>query len=507
VTVKLRDYQKNAVDTVCATARAGQKRIVVCQPVGSGKTEVMAELCRMAKRPLVIAPLLDLMRQARDRLQLRLDERCDIEQGGMRAEHIPALRERVIVGSRDSLLSNDRYKGKAYEDVSLVLVDECHVGITPRLEAMLRTFEAQGATVVGFSATPYKGKGKALRFWPRPQIVYSLMDGIGDGYLVPPKCFLSEAKSLDMTLVDEVAGEWDKNQLAAVLTAEHVVQEISSLVLQTHRHKPSVVYAASVRQASLLAEVFERYDKKVALVHSRQNMVVRKENMDAFLTGQTKIIINVGILGYGWDHPELRNIYMAAPTRSLSRYEQRLGRGTRALPGVIDPDMTKEERLAAIASSDKPHFNIYDITDSSRSHQLLNALDVLDAKSRTCAKRREQITSGLSMEGTDALEAIKEADAVDLAAMEAEVKALKEKRRALLVGVNFDHSSRDLFAEAQEKKGRAWRMLYGKYKGQRLDSLPESYLSWVHDSAKKPSPFKAAVKKELDRRKQGTGAA
>jgi superfamily II DNA or RNA helicase len=262
-----------------------------------------------------------------------------------------------------------------------------------------------------------------------------------------------------------------------------------------------VVYACNVRQAKLLTEVFERYDKKTSIVHSKQNLVERKDNMDAFLKGETKIIVNVGILGYGWDHPELRNIYMAAPTRSLSRYEQRLGRGTRALPGVIDPDMSKEERLAAIAASGKPHFNIYDITDSSRSHQLLSALDVLDAKSRACAKRRERISSGLSMDGTDAVDAIREADEFDLAEMEAKAAELREKRRALLVGVTFDHNSRDLFSEPEEKKGRAWRMLYGKYKGQRLDSLPEGYLQWVHESSKKDSPFKQAVQKELDRRK------
>lgn len=500
MTVQLRDYQQSAVQNVCSAARAGDRRIVVCQPVGSGKTEVMSELCRRARYPLVIAPLVDLMKQARDRLELRLGERCDVEQGGMRAEHIQGLRKRVIVGSRDSLLSHSRYKAKAYERVSLVLVDECHVGITPRLEAMLRHFEDAGATIVGFSATPYKGRGKALRYWPRPQVVYSLMEGIQDGYLVSPKCYLSEAKSLDMRLVDEVCGEWDKAQLAAVLTAEHFVQEVSSLVLQTHARKPSVVYACNVRQARLLAEVFERYGTPVSLVHSHQNLVERQDNMQAFLTGQSKIIINVGILGYGWDHPELTNIYMAAPTRSLSRYEQRLGRGTRALTGVLVPGMTRDERLAAIAASGKPHFNIYDITDSSRSHQLLNALDVLDAKSRACAKRRERIGSTLSMDGTDAVEAIREADEFDLAEMEAKAAELREKRRQLLVGVTFSHDTRDLFSEPEGKRGRGWRMLYGKYKGQRIDSLPEGYLQWVHESTKKDSPFKQAVQRELERR-------
>jgi superfamily II DNA or RNA helicase len=445
------------------------------------------------------------MRQARDRLEDRLGEECDIEQGSFRAGTTSSFDgwfdRRIIVGSRDSLLSNSRFTASVYERITLVVVDECHVGMTPRFEAMLQWFEQRGATIVGFSATPYKGKGKALRFWPRPQVVYTLMQGIDDGYLVGPKCFLSEAQSFDLTKIEQIEGQWNKAQLAAVLTAEHFAQEVVGLALQTYAGQPSVVYASNKRQARLLCEVFERYAVRTSLVHSSQSPEERFANMQAFVSGETKIIVNVGILGYGWDFPELRNIYMAAPTRSLSRYEQRLGRGTRPLKGTIDPDMSRDERLAAIAASGKPHFNIYDITDSSRSHQLLSALDVLDAKSRACAKRRERISSGLSMDGTDAVDAIREADEFDLAEMEAKAAELREKRRALLVGVTFDHNSRDLFSEPEEKKGRAWRMLYGKYKGQRLDSLPEGYLQWVHESNKKDSPFKQAVQKELDRRK------
>lgn len=504
--MQLRENQRSAVDAVVKAAKRGERRIVVCQPVGSGKTEIIAELCRMARRPLVVAPLLDLMRQARDRLQLRLGEKCDIEQGAMMAESIEGLRRRVIVGSRDSLLSRARYKAQAYSDVSLVCVDECHVGITPRLEAMLEHFQGRGATIVGFSATPYKGKGRPLRWWPRPQVVYSLRQGIDDGYLVSPKCFLSESTALDMSRVDEVAGDWNKRQLAAVLTAEHFVQEVTSLVLQTHNGQPSVIYAACVRQAELIAEVFGRYGTPISIVHSKQNPLVRKDNMDAFLSGQAKVIVNVGVLGYGWDHPDLRNIYMATPTRSLSRYEQRLGRGTRPLAGVIQPEMTKAERLQAIRESEKAHFNVWDITDSSRKHQLLSALDVLDAKILE-SKRRRELSKELaaSEEGVALEDAVRELDELEAAELEEKREALREKRKGLIVGVTFEHDSRDLFAEpVEQKKKRGWRMLWnGKYRGELIENIPSGYLRFVMKSAKKKDAFVDAVSRELARRDAG----
>jgi superfamily II DNA or RNA helicase len=498
--VVLRDYQISTVREVCRAAKQGDRRITFCLPVGTGKTEVIAELCRLARYPLVIAPLIDLMHQAKSRLEKRLDEPCDVEQGGMYAESIEGLRNRVIVASRSSLLSRRRYAARAYERVSLVMVDECHVGITPKMEEMLQWFEARGATVVGCSATPYKGKGKGLRYFPRPQVVYPLREAIDDAYLIPPKCFLSEATSFDLTMVDEVAGEWDKKQLAAVLTAEHCAQEVTSLVLSTYKGQPSVVYAHCVRQAKLLVEVFQRYGANVSVVHSKQDLVERKANMAAFVGGDSKIIVNVGILGYGWDFPHLRNIYMAAPTRSLSRYEQRIGRGTRPLPGVISSDMTKEQRQAAIAASDKTHFNVYDITGASSKHQLLSVFDVLDHQLRKSPARRERLAGTLSAEGVDPLEAIREADAFEQAELEAQASALMEKRKQLIVGVSFDQHTRDLFAEPEGQKRRGWRMMYGQYKGVRLDSIPAGYLSWVLQSQRKETPFKAAVRRELGRR-------
>ena len=503
----LRDYQRQAVEDVCIAAKRGERRITVCQPVGTGKTEVICELFRLAKRPLLIVPLLDLMRQWRDRLEMRLGEECDIEQGGNYAEHIFGLRNRCIVASRDSLLSNDRFKASAFADVSLVAVDECHVKITPQMEQLLLWFESNGATVVGFSATPYKGKGKGLRYWPRPQSVYTLRQALDDCYLVPPRCFVSEAKSLDMTMVDEVAGEWDKRQLANILTAEHCAQEVTSLVLSTFKGLPSVVYAHCIRQAKLLVEVFGRYGCKASVVYSKQNEIERQANMDAFLSGETKIIVNVGILGYGWDHPELRNIYSAAPTRSLSRLEQRLGRGTRPLTNTLHPEMNRDERERAIRESAKDHFNYWDITGTIRNHQILSVFDVLDHKLRKSPTRRERLQASLSASGTDVLDAIREADAADHAALEAQTKELLERRKNLIVGVTFEHGDRDVFAEPENKpKQRGWRMMYGQYKGVPLVDIPKGYLTWVLQSQKKDTPFKGAVRKELDRRQESQAA-
>lgn len=498
-----RPYQVASRDAVVRAAKSGAKNAVVCSPVGSGKSLMMADLCAVAKRPVVISPSLTLLNQLHGNLGKWLGEPVDVEQGNRRAEYVLGLKRRVVVASKDSLLSRDRYKSRAFDGTSLVMVDECHIGVTPSMVKILRHFEERGAFVVGFSATPYKGKGRPLPYWNRPCFSYSLLDAINDGWLVRPKVFLSEVKSIDLRLVEEVAHEWDKAQLEAVLTAEHAVQEIASLVLQTSRGlEPSAVYCHSVLQAKLVAEVLTRYGRKVSLVHSKQPDEERKANMDAFTSGESKIICNVGVLAYGWDFPELRNIYNAAPTQSIAKYEQRIGRGTRALPGTIRNDMTVEQRLAAIAASAKPNFNIYDITDSSRAIQLVNALDVLDAASRENRERRLRMMAKME-EGSDVVEEARDQDRIDEEQRLLAAQELKEKRQRLIVGMTFDHDARDPFAQPLEsRKRRGWRMLWGPYKGELIRDLPTGYLKAVHGKQKKASPLIRAIGAEIQHRER-----
>ena len=498
----LRDYQVAQCSAVYREARAGRGRTVINSPVGSGKSAVIAELCRRAKKPLVISPALSVLDQLSANLSDWLGEFVDVEQGFRRVSGNSMMRSRVIMASRNSLLSRSRYRRSAFNDRTLVVFDECHIGMTPPMMEMLEWFEGQGAYVVGLSATPYKGKGKPLPWWSRPCYAYSMIDAIRDGWLVRPRGIMTAASSLDLRVVEDAAGEWNQSQLAAVLNDEQVVHEVANLVMQTFRGQPSAVYCQNIQQAKLLAEVIERWGYTPALVYSGQQPEDRKAHMEAFRDGHTNIICNVNVLAYGWDHPRLKNIYNAAPTRSLPRYEQRIGRGTRPLKGILQPGMTKGERLAAIADSDKPFFTIYDITDSSSHIQLVNALDVIDAKARENPKRRAKNNSGMSEE-VDLLQEVDRRDEEETFEQQLAKAEMEEKRRKLIVGYTFDHSTRDLFSAPENGRSRrGWRMLWGKYKGELLRDLPTGFLQHVADGIRKQTPFKNAVQREIRDRQE-----
>lgn len=77
----LRDYQIAQCSAVYREARAGRGRTVINSPVGSGKSAVIAELCRRAKKPLVISPALSVLDQLSANLSDWLEEFVDVEQG------------------------------------------------------------------------------------------------------------------------------------------------------------------------------------------------------------------------------------------------------------------------------------------------------------------------------------------------------------------------------------------------------------------------------------------
>ena len=71
---------------------------------------------------------------------------------------------------------------------------------------------------------------------------------------------------------------------------------------------------------------------------------------------------------------------MLRPTKIRSLAVQAYGRGTRPLNGVIDASMTKEDRLAAIAASDKPNMLILDVLWLTDRLDLIKPVDLITTR-------------------------------------------------------------------------------------------------------------------------------
>ena len=174
--------------------------------------------------------------------------------------------------------------------------------------------------------------------------------------------------------------------------------------------------------------------------------------------------------------------------------------------------MTREERLAAIAASLKPTWQLHDITSTVKFHEPITAIDILMAGPRDIiqkAKDKDDGDKGKTIEELDAdvAEAVAEQEAMEKLLREEE----KKRRRELVVGVTFDSQSRDLFAKADAKdpKVRTYRVLFGKYKGMPLYSpeVPDSYLRWAIEKARLTPFWLQVYRQELQRREERRATA
>jgi ATP-dependent helicase IRC3 len=503
---QLRPYQREGILKIRSSFARGHKAVMAVLPTGMGKTRLFTVLPRDGARVLVICPQIELVRQTSDTIRALRRRVAGLEQASLRWDG-----EDWAVACYASLIAEGRYK-KFLGKIDLVIVDECDDKFSKKFRDMMQDFIANGARVLGVTATPFRGgknESALFGFYEDVPFCLELRDALDQHWLVRPKVYVHRVKSVDFSSLSKTKTDFSPAELDALLTKEQCLHDIAALVNQHHKRSHGVVFCASVLQAKALRDLLvTRHGKKVSCVWGTQNEDERNDEIKKFKSGENSLIVNCNVLGRGVDIPEINEIFNARPTKSKARYLQAIGRGLRTLGGVLANAMTLEERKAAIAASAKPDFVIHDITNTCEFHQPIVAIDVLLAGPK-------EIIDKIKEDQQDAEEpaTIEELDA-DLAEeieahkeMERLAKEAEKKRRAeLIVGVTFDSRQRDLFDPATAKRPnvRTYRAIFGKWKGYPLNSplIPDSYLEWAIEKARLTPFWFRVYQQELERRQE-----
>lgn len=465
-----RPYQVTADERVWEELQRTDKTALYLA-TGTGKTEIAALLLKRdwsGKGALFIAPRRELVRQSADRLTLRGVE-CGVEMADQRSD------EKITVACYQSLQSRQRYK-KFLGTVGLVVVDESHLNYSKSNLEMLAEFRSWGAKVCGMTASPPKKKDIVLReHYGNAAYVYDYAQAVSDGYLVPCQMHLCILEDLDLSGFKASFGgvdpDFNQTRVARLMEAKAIVAGVGSMVEQYWEGMPSVVFCASIAQAELVRDDLWGRGIQGSIVHSQMDQEEQQLHLKDFMSGKSDIVINVGILTLGWDAPHVRKLFVARPTASSCLYTQIFGRGTRCFPpGVIDGLDRVDDRLAAIAASAKPFFEVYDITDSSRHNDLKTALDVLrpslDDRLMKRVRRRMQSAPIAPQQLDPIIEEERKAMAAEQAAIDREEM---RKRASVYVGGKVVAYERDTFADAEGRTHKRikdyWWMPYGRFKG------------------------------------------
>ncbi|MBU1587573.1 MAG: DEAD/DEAH box helicase, partial [Actinobacteria bacterium] len=237
-------------------------------------------------------------------------------------------------------------------DAKLVVIDEAHRAGSPSYTQILRwlgiTRDAAGSKterpLLGLTATPYRGvnedvnKQFVARFGERR--LNALDDDDPIGQLIDMKV-LSKIKHqlLDGVTVSDAPTEgltggrtWDDVSPAILRKLGDNLDRTQLLVDHIMLQNPTwpiLVFTPSVVSAHVTAALLQSLGRNSTAVDGAMRGQERRRKIDAFKSGETRVLVNCDLLTQGFDAPQVRALYIARPTFSPNRYVQMVGRGLR----------------------------------------------------------------------------------------------------------------------------------------------------------------------------------
>jgi type I restriction enzyme R subunit len=392
-TCQLRYYQDNAVTKVLEAIAAGKDRILLTLATGTGKTAIAFQIAwklfhskwtvRQARRPMANpddarTPRILFLADRNILADQAFNAFNAFEEEALIRINPDEIRKKGKVPKNGSVFftifqtfmsgpNDSPYFGEYPQDYfDFIIIDECHRGGNKdesTWRAIMDYFKP--AVQLGLTATPKRDiNGDTYAYFGEPVYVYSLKDGINDGFLSPFK-----VKEISTTIDeytyepdDEVqSGEIDEgrvytdaefNRIIEIKEREaYRVKLFMEMINQNHK---TLVFCATQIHAAAIRDLINQQVKiknafyccRVTADDGKLGEQYLKYFQDNEKTIPT-ILTTSEKLSTGVDAPEIRNIVLLRTINSMVEFKQIVGRGTRLYDG-------------------KDYFTIYDFVKAHR---------------------------------------------------------------------------------------------------------------------------------------------
>jgi len=251
----------------------------------------------------------------------------------------------------------------------LIIIDECHRGGANNegnWRGILDYFAP--AVQIGLTATPKRNdNADTYAYFGDPVFIYSLGEGINDGFLTPFK-----VKRIKTTLDDYIytsddqviEGEVEQGRLyiepdfnRTIEIREREAKRVQILLSEINQNEKTIVFCANQAHAALVRDLINQYKR-----NPDANYCVRVTANDGELGEQylrdfqdneksiPTILTTSQKLSTGVDARNIRNIVLLRQINTIIEFKQIIGRGTRLFDG-------------------KEYFTIYDFVDACHHFQ------------------------------------------------------------------------------------------------------------------------------------------
>jgi DNA repair protein RadD len=335
MTELLRPYQSDVVGKFERTVAAGQKRIILTAPTGSGKTEIAAEIIKRAvahhQTVLVLAHRREIIGQTSRKLYAH-GIRHGIIQSGL--EKLLRPFEAVQIASIQTLHARAvRSNAMPLPPANLLIIDESHHCPANTYSKIIESYP--DAVLLGLTATPCRGDGRGLggifsTMIECPQVATL----IEQGYLVKTRIYAPVDP--DLRGVHTVAGDYVENQLADRMDRAKLIGDIVTHWFKYGERRKTVVFACSVGHGVHIRDEFIRAGVRAEHLDGSTPKADRDAILARLASGDTELVANCLVLTEGFDLPDLGCCILARPTKKMGLYRQMLGRVLRPADGKPD---------------------------------------------------------------------------------------------------------------------------------------------------------------------------
>lgn len=386
-TWQLRYYQEIAVKNTLEALASGKDRILLTLATGTGKTAIAFQIAwklfqtrwtlqRDGKRRPRILFLADrniLADQAYNSFSaFPEDTLVRIKPSEIKKKGRVPTNGSIFFTIFQTFMSGTDAEGKPapyFGDYSedyfdFIIIDECHRGGAndeSNWRGILEYFSP--AVQLGLTATPKRDDNvDTYKYFGEPVYVYSLKEGINDGFLTPFK-----VKRIKTTLDDYrytsddtiVEGEIEEGKLyeekdfnRTIEIVEREARRVNIFLEKANQNQKAIIFCANQAHAALVRDLVNQnaknkdpfYCVRVTANDREEGERMLREFQDNEKTIPT-ILTTSQKLSTGVDARNIRNIVLLRPVNSMIEFKQIVGRGTRLFDG-------------------KEFFTIYDFVDA-----------------------------------------------------------------------------------------------------------------------------------------------
>lgn len=315
INLVLRDYQKTIINSCRDAFKNGFHRLCCVLPCGAGKTAIFCYLAYLntikkpSNRVLILLHRKELLKQTEEAFQTFQ----------INTDHIDIA---MIQSFKNTLKTG-------VKPYSLIIIDECHHATSNSFKAALNAYSK--TALIGLTATPARLDGK-----PLGEIFDRLIVGVDYSYLITNHFlvdydYFSPDLNFDFSKWKLKSGDFDTTDNAYHLDKKAIYGNILKYL---DTNKKTIIYSPTVDYSKKLeAQINEFFKCSVAReFNGKTPQNERDKIIDDFKNNRIKILINVDLIGEGFNVPSCDCVFLLRATQSLTLYIQQAGRALRSDP-------------------------------------------------------------------------------------------------------------------------------------------------------------------------------